>query len=240
MIKYMALMTLWAASAQAEEPAAEAETEADATEEAIDAEIEAPPPPPQTQTFTLNPAKSKIYVVVFNDSDRWTPITGHDHAMSPSTFDGKVSWNVADASACDVQISFPATALVVDGAGFREHGGLSADGTINDNQKGTVVNNMLGKHVLNNASFPQISFKSSSCDGAEGSVTVKGSLTVHGVGAAVSAPMTVKVDGDTFSASGSFTMNHSDFGMKPYTMGPGTPKNQEKLKFVVDVVGNAS
>ena len=236
MIKYMALISLWAASAQAQEPAAELETEVDAEQ----AETEAPPPVPQTQAFTLNPAKSKIYVVVFNDSDRWTPITGHDHAMSPSTFDGKVSWNVADASACDVQISFPATALVVDRAGFREHGGLSADGIISDGQKGTVVKNMLGKHVLNNASFPQISFKSSSCDGAEGSVTVKGSLTIHGIGVAVSAPMTVKVDGDTFSASGSFTLNHGDFGMKPYTMGPGTPKNQEKLKFVVDVVGNAT
>ena len=53
-----------------------------------------------------------------------------------------------------------------------------------------------------------------------------------------SVPMTIEADENGFSAKGGFTLSHGDFGMKPFTYGPATPKNQDKLQFTVDVKGS--
>ena len=164
-------------------------------------------------------------------------MTGHDHVMRASTFKGEVVWDEADASACAVQISFSASALQVDPPGARERMGLDPDGAIGDGQKSTVVKNMLGKHVLGADVFPTLSYKATSCDGTTGSVKVSGKLSVHGVEKALTVPMDITVEPDSFHASGTFELGHVDFGMKPFTYGPGTPRNDEKLTFVVDVRG---
>ena len=98
---------------------------------------------------------------------------------------------------------------------------------------------MLGKHQLQADQHPTISFTSSSCDGTSGKVNVAGTLKLRGKEASVSAPMTVTADGSSFSAKGAFSLEHKDFGMEPYTLGPGTPKNLQKLLFLVDVKGSA-
>ena len=96
---------------------------------------------------------------------------------------------------------------------------------------------MLGKHVLGADVFPTLSYKATSCDGTTGSVKVSGKLSVHGVEKALTVPMDITVEPDSFHASGTFELGHVDFGMKPFTYGPGTPRNDEKLTFVVDVRG---
>ena len=230
---------LWSLQAGAQEVPDSPESTPSTTEAAEatppDAEPEAATGP---QTYALDPASSFLAVVVYNDENRWTPVTGHDHVMKAQTFSGTVVWDSEDAAACDVQISVPASALQVDPPGARERMGLDPDGAIGDGQKGTVVKNMLGKHVLAADAFPDLSFASSSCDGTTGAVQVRGELKVHGVGKAVAVPMTITLEEGSFHAKGTFDLGHADFGMKPFTYGPGTPRNAEKLTFVVDVQGD--
>lgn len=189
-------------------------------------------------TYALDASKSWLYVQIYNDDDRWTPVQGHDHAIKATSFDGTVVWNPDDPSACDIQISFPVTALAVDPPGMRERAGLSAEGAVGDGQKKTIVGNMLGKSQLEASSFPKISYRSSACAASGSKVDVTGTLTIHGVGKQVTVPMSIEADGSSFSAKGSFRLSHEDFGMKPFTYGPATPKNESKLDFVVDVVGS--
>ena len=198
------------------------------------------PAAPVTRSYTLDPSASWLYVMVFNDDTRWTPVSGHTHGIRATTFTGTVLWNEADASACKVDISFPVSALAVDPTGMRSRAGLSEDGAIGDGAKKTVVGNLAGKSQLDAANTPNIRYSSSSCDGTTGSVKVSGALNVHGVSKSITVPMTVTLDGDSFAAKGQIELSHADFGMKPFTYGPGTPKNQEKLVFVVDVVGTAN
>jgi polyisoprenoid-binding protein YceI len=213
----------------------EAPAEAAAEEEA--AEEEAAPAGPVT--YTLDPGSSHLTVVIFNDDDRWTPVTGHDHAIEPTTFTGTVTWSQSDASACKVDISFKATDLRIDPPGARARAGIDPDGSIGDNQKETVVGNMLGKHQLEADKFPTISYSASKCGGTEGTVDVTGTLTLHGQSKTFTLPMKVDVSDSSFAAKGKATLSHGDFGMKPFTYGPATPKNQEKLVFLVDVKGSA-
>ena len=233
----MGVAALWFAPAtfaqDAEQPPAEEAAE-EPTEEAVVEEEAAGP-----VTYSLQASKSALYVLVFNDPDRWTPVTGHDHAITATSFDGTVVWDEDDASACKVEISFPVTALAVDPDGMRARAGLPEDGAIGDGAKKTVVGNMLGKSQLQSSQFPKISYTSSSCSGTSGKVDVSGTLSIRGVGKSVTVPMTIAITDGTFSAKGSFQLGHADFGMKPFTYGPATPKNQEKLVFHVDVVGTA-
>lgn len=188
-------------------------------------------------TYTLQPAKSDLYVVVYPDPTRWTPIASHQHVVEALDFTGQVTWNAADVSKCDVQFSFPVTALAIDPPGMREKERLDPEGFIAEDTKQTVVKNMLGRQNLHHPTYTEITYKSTGCVAAGGLVKVTGDLTIRGVGKRITVPMTVEATAERFTAKGSFQLNHSDFGMSPFTYGPGTPKNAEGLRFVIDVTG---
>ena len=198
---------------------------------------EAPAP---TRSYTLSVPDSWLYVVIYNDEDRWTPVTGHDHGIRATVFTSTLTWNAEDQSACSVDIRVPYSGLRVDPPGMRERLGFSAEGAISDGQKTKVIGNMLSKSQLNQASFGEVRFKSDSCSGTTGTVQVTGVMSIRGVAKRITLPMQISLEGDTFRATGELTLGHADFGMKPFTYGPGTPKNQEKLTFGVDVVGKGN
>lgn len=183
-------------------------------------------------TYTLDPAQSRIYVLV--KYDRGAAIAGHDHVVVAETFDGTVTWDPSDPSACDVSISFPVTALTVDPGNARSWAGL--EGETGEGDKSKIRDNFLGKHQLESDKFPKISYKSSSCSGSGSSYEVKGDLTIHGVTKSVTSKMTIDA-GDTFSASGTFKTGHDTWGMEPYSALLGALKNAPELTFTVNVKG---
>lgn len=189
-------------------------------------------------TYALEPARSWLYVVAYYDRDRMTPITAHDHVVKAVNFDGRVVWDPSDPSACEISFSFPVTALVIDPPGAREREKLPPEGAIEEGSKVTVVKNMLTKGNLWGDVYPTISYRSTACVArSDGRYAVTGDLTIRGTAKRLTVPMVVKATEDGFAAGGVFELTHADFGMTPYTLGPFTPKNQERLKFVVDVVG---
>ena len=189
-------------------------------------------------TYALQPDKSWLYVVVYYDRDRFTPIAAHDHVAKATQFTGTVTWDPEDPSACAIAIEFPVTSLVIDPPGAREREKLDPEGAIDEDTKKTVVKNMLSPMNLDGANHPTISYKSVSCAARpDGRFDVAGDLTIRGVTKRVTTPMVVKPGDGTLAAGGVFDLTHADFGMKPFTYGPMTPKNREDLTFVVDVVG---
>lgn len=192
----------------------------------------------EPRVWKLDPAASQLYTVVRYDRNRITPVTAHDHVVSASTFTGQVTWDAADVAACQINISFPVSALVVDPPGARERAGLDPAGAIDADTKATVVKNMTSKTNLFAASFPDIRYQSTKCaPRADGKVDVTGTLAIRGMGKGLTVPMVVEVGAESFRARGTFAANHADFGMSPFTYGPLTPKNDERLTFVVDVIG---
>ncbi len=190
------------------------------------------------RTWTLDALRSWLYVVVYYDPDRFTPITAHDHVVKATTFDGAVTWDPAQPGACNIKISFAPSALVIDPPGAREREKLDPEGAVDDGAKKTISNNMFSKGNLNFPAVGTITFQSTTCAaGANGKTDVTGDLSIRGLAKRVTVPMAISATETAFSAKGTFTMNHSDFGMSPFTLGPMTPKNKEALKFVVDVVG---
>ncbi|MEN0062577.1 MAG: YceI family protein [Myxococcota bacterium] len=192
-------------------------------------------------TYSLKPADSALFVVVFNDQTTVASGLGHDHAISPRTFDGSVTWDPEDLSACKVQISFPVSELFPDLPGFRELAGLDPDGAVNDNQKEQIKKNFLKSSQLNGPKFPTIRYASTHCAPSKqaGRVNVTGQLTIRGTALTVTVPMKIQASGASFAAQGSFEALHSDFGFKPFTNLLGALRNEDRMKFVIDVKGSA-
>lgn len=189
-------------------------------------------------TYTLDPAQSHLYVIVYNDTSSLMSRLGHDHAIRASTFTGTVVWDTEDPSACAVDIHFPVTALVPDPPGMRQRAGLDPEGAVNESSLKKIQNNFLSAGQLDSSSFPTISYKATSCDGVQGTVNVTGALTIRGASKTLTTPMTIELGEDTFSASGSFKAMHTDFGFKPFSNLGGALRNQDQLKFVIEVKGS--
>jgi polyisoprenoid-binding protein YceI len=100
-----------------------------------------------------------------------------------------------------------------------------------------MESNMNGKHQLLSSVFPVISYEASSCSGVEGSVSVVGAISVRGVSKSFTIPMKVEVSPESFRATGSVNLSHSDFGFDPFSVMMGGLRNQDVLEFHVDVVG---
>ena len=184
-------------------------------------------------TYKLDPGKSKLYVLV--KYDRGATIAGHDHIVTPNTFAGTVTWDTEDIGACKVHIDFPVSALQVDPGSSRNFENL--EGETSDGDKKKIRDNLMGRHQLEADSHPKIAFDSTSCKGSGSDVTVTGTLSMHGVGKTVTTQMNVVAAPDAFKARGSFTGSHGDWGMEPFSALLGALRNDDGLKFVVDVTG---
>ncbi len=225
----------WARDAA--EPSAEDQPAAAAEETEAAAEE---PAAPAAVRYTLDVASSFLAVVVYKDPNTLGAGMAHDHTVVASSFDGAVTWSTTDASLCDVKISFPVSALTVDPGNARSRVGIDPGDSVSDGNKATIVSNFSGKGQLHVASFPTISFQSTSCTGTTGEVKVTGDLTIRGVSKEVAVTMDVSADDSGFSASGTFDSTHTDFGFNPFSAAFGALKNQNKLRFVVDMKGSAS
>jgi polyisoprenoid-binding protein YceI len=186
-------------------------------------------------TYALQSPSSRLYVLV--RYDREALVAGHDHVIAASQFDGQVTWDPTNPSACDVRISFPVSALTVDPGDARSWEGL--DGVTSDGDKVTIAKNIESKHQLNAALFPDVVFSSTSCTRSGAGFRVDGGLTLHGVTAPVTAQMAIDADGERFRARGTFTASHDDWGFAPFTALLGSLRNDDALKFVIDVKGAA-
>lgn len=197
---------------------------------------DAPEPPPAAAspvTYALDGDRSWLGVLV--RYDRSALVAGHDHVVTPSSFTGEVTWNPEDVGSCKIAIRFPVDALQVDPPGSRAR--LSLEGETSDGDKKSIKKNLAGKHQLQASVFPDITFTSTSCTPKGDKVAVTGTLTMHGVGATVTADMAVDATAEGFRAKGGFKATHGTWGMDPFTALLGSLRNDDGLTFSIDVAG---
>jgi polyisoprenoid-binding protein YceI len=96
---------------------------------------------------------------------------------------------------------------------------------------------MLDSGQLDAQVFPNITFTSTGCAASGAGVIVSGTMSMHGVGKAVAPLMNITADGTTFTAKGTLTVNTTSFGIDPYSALLGQLKNQDGVRFTIDVKG---
>ncbi|MEM1023607.1 MAG: YceI family protein [Myxococcota bacterium] len=184
--------------------------------------------------YLVSPKESEVYVVVKKDRSTLLAGLSHDHVIVAQSFAGFVEWDPGEPSACRVEIVVPVRSLVVDPDGKRESLGFEKE--LGESGKQKVRDNMLAKSQLFARSFPEIRFEAQQCTvAAEGKIALEGALTIRGVRVKMNLPMKVDFDQDRLRARVDFTRGH-EFGFDPYSNALGALKNDEPLRFHVDIV----
>jgi len=209
--------------------------EPEVAEPAVDVPSEPEPRPPTT--YRLDPADSFLAVVVTPDGSTIGSGLGHDHVLVASSFRGEVVWTPDDPSACAIGMSFPVTALTVDPAGARGRAGLDPSDTVAPKKLGQIRDNALSARQLDAERFGRVHYRADTCVARDdGRYDVTGTLTIHGVARTLTVPMAIS-DRGGFHATGSFTARATDFGFEPFRALAGALRNDDRMRFVVDVRG---
>jgi len=109
--------------------------------------------------------------------------------------------------------------------------------TPNDTAEIRKVTKAMRTEVLEVERYPEMSFSADSVDAKSGKVELRLSVTMHGTTRQVPVIAQVKMGDDTVRATGSFTAKQTDFGIKPFSGGPGgTVKVADKVTFCFDLV----
>lgn len=163
------------------------------------------------RTFTVETERSRALIEVGKTGA--FSFAGHTHEVEAPLKSGVIHFDAEMPSRSDVRLEFNAAAMRVTGKGE------SAD------DAAKVQQTMLSEQVLDVKRFPAITFESTSVN-ARNDVT--GTLTIHGVTKPVTAAVALKVDGATLTATGTFTIKQTDFGITPISIG-GVVKVKDEL-----------
>lgn len=150
---------------------------------------------------------------------------GHDLVLEATRWSGTVNLDADNPAASSVQVSVDPSSLEI----------LSASGGVkglSEKDKGDIAQNQA--KTLNTAKYPEITFQSTAVSGSAPRLSVQGNLTIAGK----TSPVTLDVNaeegpGDT-KITGTTKLQHSDFGVKPYSkMGALKVKDEVDMKIVL-------
>jgi len=191
-------------------------------------------PPDELRTYAIDAGASDVYVQIA--PDRGTLLSGlsHEHVIVARALRGKVEWREDRPDACWVDIEVPVSGLEVDPEPKRR--ALGFDKPLSDGDRAKVEKNMRAKNQLWADEYALIRFRGTRCERKDAStIEVRGALTVRGVSADVVLPVRVDFEEDGLRARVDFTRVHADFGFEPYSNLLGALKNDDALRFHVDL-----
>lgn len=181
------------------------------------------------RTFAVEPDQSRALIDVGKAGA--FSFAGHAHEVEAPLTSGVIHLDPDAASNDTVRLEFNAAAMRVTGKGE----------SASDVPKVTAT--MLSDMVLDASRFPSITFESTSVT-AKGSgaalnrdaldLTVIGKLTIRGRTQAVTAPVAVKMAGDRLTATGTFVIKQTDYGITPISIGGVVKvKNELNISFTI-------
>lgn len=180
----------------------------------------------QSHPYTIDPAGS--HVVVHVGKTGLFGFAGHEHEVRASLGHGTLTFDPAHVDASSADLRFDARALRV------------ADQGEPPKDVPKVQAAMVGPDCLDVRRFPEIRFVSRTIaakDSARGGleVTVRGTLTLHGVSREVTVPVHVTIGSNLLSATGTMALKQTDFGIKPIAVA-GVVKVQDEVRIELTLV----
>jgi polyisoprenoid-binding protein YceI len=184
----------------------------------------------EPRTFAIDPAASQIAVRVGKTG--LLQFAGHEHEVILPVRKGTAVFDAAQIDRSSIDLEFDAAGARVTGRGEPAKDVPKVQAT------------MVGPECLDTARFPTIRFVSdgvtvNASSSTERDVTIRGTLTLHGVSRATTVSAHVVLDPSTVTASGTFELKQSDFGIKPVTVA-GVVKVDDRLTVAWRLVGRAS
>jgi polyisoprenoid-binding protein YceI len=99
------------------------------------------------------------------------------------------------------------------------------------------VTQAMRTEVLHVDRYPEMTFAADSLNARSGKIEMQLALTMEGTTRKVPVTADVTIGADTIRATGSFAAKQTDFGIKPFSGGPGgTVKVADRVTFCFDLV----
>ena len=155
---------------------------------------------------------------------------GHTHHFAVRNFTGEAQVSPEMLEPASLQLTVKTNSLEETGKNFTE-------------EQKKIINEGARKEVLQADNYPEIVFKSTDVKTKKGGgdkfeAEIGGDLTLHGVTRHIVIPAQVTFNGDSFRASGEFSINRSDYGVKTHSIKGGLIRVRDKVKFTFDILAN--
>lgn len=204
----------------------------------VPTDIEGPPLPERiyreaardgVPVYRVDPQRSRVFIRV----GRAGPMksAGHDHVVASEDVDGLVLFG-DDPESARADLRLPLQRLVVDRPEYRERFGLERD--VSESAINGTTRNMQDK-VLESASYPWAEVSARFAPGHDAPTTLAVSITLHGATFEYLVPVRIQAGGGQLSVAGSMTIQHSDFGLDPYSAAGGLLSVAEQIGIEFDV-----
>ena len=163
----------------------------------------------EPRTYVVDPEQSAATVHVGRAG--LFKFAGHEHEVLAPRFTGEIQADPLELAGSSVSLTIDATALKVSGRGEPPE----------DVPK--VQERMVGPELLDVARFPSVTFRSTKIEGREVrqgvyELQITGQLTLHGFSRSTVVQARVEVAGEALTATGSFVVRHTDFGLSPVSV----------------------
>lgn len=183
-------------------------------------------PAPQGSRYKVTPDQSQFMVEAYSGGLLW--FMGHTHHFAVRNFSGEAQANPQSLDPGSLELTVKADSLEETGKDFTE-------------EQKKIINEGARKEVLQAANYPEIVFKSTDTKSKKTGenqfkVDIGGDLTLHGVTRRIVIPAQVTLNGDTLKATGEFSVNRSDFGVKTHSIKGGMIRVRNRVKFSFDIL----
>lgn len=175
--------------------------------------------------YRIVPDQSQFMVEAYSGGLLW--FMGHTHHFAIRNFTGEAQATAETLEPGWLRLEVRADSLEETGKNFTE-------------EQKKIINEGARKEVLQAATYPEIVFKSTDLKSekiSDGQFKAKigGDLTLHGVTRRIAIPAKVTISGDTLRASGEFSINRSDYGVKTHSIKGGMIRVRDGVKFTFDI-----
>jgi polyisoprenoid-binding protein YceI len=171
--------------------------------------------------YDLTPALTRLEVLTGKAG--LLGFAGHAHLIRARAFSGRIVFYPGQPAASHVSVSVTTDSLEVV--------------TPPDTEEIRKVTAAMREDVLDVAHYPEITLVSRAVERAGDTLRVQAALTMKGRTRTVPLTVRVMIEPDTLRASTTFTVNQTDFGIRPYRGGPGgTVRVADRVTFTIEAV----
>jgi hypothetical protein len=157
---------------------------------------------------------------------------GHDHVIASTDVDGYVLVD-DDDSASRADLRMPLQSLIVDDAQYRARYGFEGD--VSESTIEGTTRNMQDK-VLQSEWYPVVEVHAQFAAAGDKPPLLSVAITLHGTTFDYLVPVQLDIASDRMTVTGSLAVQHSDFGLVPFSAAGGLLKVADEVAIDFELV----
>jgi len=188
------------------------------------------------ENATYLPDKQMSYVHILVYKEGFLKALGHNHVIHTGQINGKLEVNKKGHG--QFSASIPVASFVVDNPADRILSGNNFENEIDAESAQATKNNMLGDRMLHAKTFPIIHIQGMINTITNKTALAKVEIKIRNTTRNISIPVSIVTGKQQLIMSGRFSINQTDFNIKPFSLMGGALAVQNKVSIRFEIVLN--